>query len=129
MTNVDCRGCSECVACMGCTECTACTECRDCLDCLDCINCVNCTNCTDCDDCYKCTLCTGLTGYEGVYIDPAEEANNPRFMEAIAVLSTVAPSVWVTNVGIRDVKYERMWVMVPREGYSAKREEKEKSHG
>ena len=40
--------------------------------------------------------------------------NNQRFMEVIAVLSTVAPGVLVTNVGIRYVD-GTMWVIVPKE--------------
>ena len=89
-------------------------NCMDCMDCVDCADCEDCVNCMDCTDCRNCEDCTGLTGYEGLHIYPAKEANNPRFTEAIAVLSTVAPWVWVTNVGCR-YKDGEMYVIVPKE--------------
>ena len=94
-------------------NCTNCTNCTDCVNCVDCINCTDCMNCTGCWDCADCTGCTGLTDYEGVYINPVKEANNQRFTEVIAVLSTVAPGVSVTNVGCR-WSDGSMWVHVPR---------------
>ena len=91
-----------------------CTNCKNCTDCVNCVDCTDCVDCTSCWNCVNCGNCTGLTGYEGKWIDPVEEANNPRFTEVIAVLSTVAPGVWVPNMGYR---YESgaMYVTVPRE--------------
>ena len=83
-------------------------NCTNCWNCTDCWNCTGCTSCTDCMD------CTGLTGYEVLWINPVKEADNPRFTEVIAVLSAVAPSVWVTNVGRRSVR-GWVYVIVPKE--------------
>ena len=98
---------------VNCTVCPGCVGCVDCVNCRNCVNCTDCAGCTNCRDCTSCINCTGLTGYEGLWIDPVEEVNNPRFTEVIAVLSTVAPGVSVTDVGY---KYPsgNMWVMVPK---------------
>ena len=96
-----------------CTNCKNCTSCKNCTNCVNCYGCFNCTNCTDCTNCMNCTC---LTGYEGLWINLKRDAHNPRFAEAIAVLSTVAPRVWVANVGYRyESEDGNMWVHVPKE--------------